>query len=50
MTGSKKPQPEQKKPRGTTSKEKPAATAQELSQDELKKIVGGAVYAAKKGA
>ncbi|HXP78091.1 MAG TPA: bacteriocin [Stellaceae bacterium] len=49
MTGLKKPQPDAKKPHGAPKKEKPAATAQELSQDELKKIVGGAI-SEKKGA
>lgn len=49
MTESKKPQPT-RKTAPAEKKQKPGATAQELSQEELKKIAGGAVFAAKKGA
>jgi bacteriocin-like protein len=38
-----------KKPKSESKKGKPAATARELSEEELKKVVGGAL-AAKKGA
>jgi bacteriocin-like protein len=37
------------KPKTEPKKDKPAATAKELSQEELKKVVGGASLA-KKGA
>ena len=37
------------KPTNTPKKDKPAPTAKELSEEELKKVVGGALRA-KKGA
>jgi bacteriocin-like protein len=46
VTDPKKPQ---KMPKGPPTEDKPAATARELSEEELKKIVGGA-KGAKKGA